>query len=136
MRLRTALIGAAILSVSIGASAGFAQFNLDHYKCYKVKDLKNPKFTKVGVSLTDQFGINDGAFEARKPFLFCNPAQKNGEGILNTDDHLTCYKVKGPKLAPSNRPSSETFNQLGTLQLQAKKAFLLCVPSSKVDLPS
>jgi hypothetical protein len=60
---------------------------------------------------------------------------KNNEGILNTDDHLTCYKVKGPKLAPLDRPNVQVVNQLGTLQLQAKKAALLCVPSTKTILP-
>ena len=136
MRIISALFGAAIVVTLCGANPVAAQFNLDHYKCYKVKDLKNPKFEKTSVSLTDQFGINDGTFEAKKPFVFCNPAEKTSEGILNTDDHLSCYKVKGPRLAPADRPNSQSFNQLGTLQLQAKKAFLLCVPASKTVLPS
>lgn len=125
---------AVVAALAFGASPATAQFNLDHYKCYKVKDLKNPKFEKTTVSLTDQFGINDGDFEAKKPFMFCNPVDKNGEGILNDDDHLTCYKVKGPRLQPNDRPEVEVVNQLGTLQLEAKKAFLLCVPATKTDI--
>ncbi len=131
MRIFSAFLCAAAVLIFAGANPASAQFNLDHYKCYKVKDLKNPKFTKTSVNLTDQFGINDGVFEAKKPFVFCNPVDKNGEGILNMDDHLTCYKAKGPKLLPSLRPNVEVVNQLGTLHLQAKKAFLLCVPSTK-----
>ncbi len=134
MRIFSGYLLAAVLTLAMAAPAA-AQFNLDHYKCYKVKDLKNPKFLNTPVTLTDQFGINDGTFEAKRPFVFCNPVDKNGEGILNTDDHLTCYKVKGPKLVPSARPSVEVVNQLGTLQLQAKKAFLLCLPSTKTILP-
>ena len=67
--------------------------------------------------------------------MFCNPADKNGEGILNEDDHLTCYKVKGPKLLPLDRPKVEVGNELGSLQLQATKAMLLCLPSTKTLLP-
>jgi hypothetical protein len=122
---------AAALLLFCGTGPAAAQFNLDHYKCYKVKDLKNPKFEKTSISLSDQFGIVDGVYEAKKPYVFCNPVDKNGEGILNADDHLTCYKAKGPKLYPAMRPKVQVVNQLGTLQLQAKKAFLLCVPSTK-----
>jgi len=128
-------VGVAFLFAGVAASPAAALFNLDHYKCYKVKDLKNPKFIAATVSLTDQFGINDGSFEVKKPFLFCNPADKNGQGIFNVDDHLTCYKVKGPKLLPSNRPKVEVGNQLGTIQLEAKKAVMLCLPSAETALP-
>jgi hypothetical protein len=134
-RIGTVLFGVLALAALASAPAS-AQFNLDHYKCYKAKDLKSPKFAKTTVSLTDQFGaINDGNFEAKKPFLFCTPVDKNGEGIINAVDHLTCYKVKGPKIAKNDRPNVEVVNQLGTLQLNATKAFLLCVPSEKTVLP-
>jgi len=136
MRSVSSFCFAFVATAILAAAPAAAQFNLDHYKCYKVKDLKNPKFEKTSVTLTDQFGINDGIFEAKKPFLFCNPVDKNDEGILNTDDHLSCYKVKGPRLQAADRPNVEIVNQLGTLQLQAKKAFLLCLPSTKTVLPS
>jgi hypothetical protein len=48
---------------------------------------------------------------------------------------LTCYKIKGPKLVKSQRPNVQVANQLGTTKLQAKKPFLLCVPSSKTVIP-
>ena len=35
----------------------------------------------------------------RDPFLFCNPVDKNGEGIRNPDDHLACYRA-----LPSGQP--------------------------------
>ncbi len=135
MRILSIVAFSAAIMVSGSVVPATAQFNLDHYKCYKVKDLKNPKFIKTSATLQDQFAINDGTFEAKKPFVFCNPVDKNGEGILNTDDHLTCYKVKGPRLNSADRPNVEIVNQLGTLQLQAKKAFLLCLPSTKTVLP-
>jgi hypothetical protein len=108
---------------------------LDHFKCYKAKDLKNPKFAVTTVTLEDQFGINDGSFDVKKPFLFCTPADKNGEGITNGIDHLACYKMKGPKLDKDDRPAVEVVNQLGTVRLEAQKPFLLCVPTTKTLLP-
>jgi hypothetical protein len=108
---------------------------LDHFKCYKAKDLKQPKFVSNTVALTDQFGVNDGLFEMKKPFLFCTPVSKNGEAISNLTDHLTCYKIKGPKLENAERQPVEVSNQFGSLQLEVKKPFLLCVPSSKSVFP-
>ena len=120
---------ALLLSTAAPASAA-----LDHFKCYKAKDLQNPKFVPTTVSLVDQFA-NDGNFEVKKPFLFCNPTDKNGEGINNETDHLTCHKIKGPKLDRNDRPHVQVTDQFGTLQLEAKKPFLLCVPSAKTVLP-
>jgi polyhydroxybutyrate depolymerase len=108
---------------------------IDHFKCYKAKDLKSPKFAATTVALNDQFGINDGDFDVKKPSLFCNPVNKNNEGIVNAADHLTCYTVKGPKLPKQDRPKVEVANQFGTLQLEVQKPFLLCVPSTKSVLP-
>lgn len=65
----------------------------------------------------------------------CFVFDKNGEGVLNPSDHLTCYKVKGPKLAKQDRPAVEVANQFGSLPLEVRKPFLLCVPSTKTVLP-
>ncbi|MGH7788207.1 MAG: alpha/beta hydrolase family esterase, partial [Candidatus Binatia bacterium] len=40
---------------------------LDSYKCYKATDLKAPKFLGTTRTLSDEFGVNDGSFEATKP---------------------------------------------------------------------
>jgi hypothetical protein len=105
------------------------------FKCYKAKDLKEPKFASTTVALVDQFGVNDGEFEVKKPFLLCNPAGMNGAEPSNPAGHLTCYKTKGPKLAESDRPRVQLDNGLGTSQLKIVKPFLLCVPSTKTILP-
>lgn len=129
----TTAVFAGLLALAL-ASTATAQ-SLDNFKCYKAKDLKMPKFTAATALLEDQFGINDGSFVAKKPFLFCNPVSVGGGGITNQVDHLTCYKIKGPKLDKSQRPNVQVANDLGTLKLQAKKPFLLCVPSTKTVLP-
>jgi hypothetical protein len=112
---------------------------VDDFKCYKAKDLKQPKFQAVTVALNDQFGLihDDDDFELKKPFLMCNPTNLNGGGISNPIDHLTCYKIKGSdgKIDKAQRPRVEAHNQLGTIQLELKKAFVVCVPSAKLILP-
>lgn len=121
----------------IDAEAAFVALQAppESFKCYKAKDLKDPKFTPTTVGLDDQFGVNDGVFEVKKPFLVCNPASIGGSGIANAADHLTCYRIHGPKLAKLDRPRVEVRNQLGTVQLTTTKPFVLCVPSSKTVLP-
>ncbi len=107
--------------------------NLDAFKCYKARDLKNPKFVKTTiVSLDDQFQ-NETNAQVKRPFLHCNPTDVNGGGIFNAADHLVCYKAKPEKFAV--RPRVEVSNIFGTIQLEAKKSFLMCFPSSKTILP-
>ncbi len=108
---------------------------LDPFKCYKVKDLKDPKFERSAVTLSDQFGVNDGTFELVKPRYLCNPATVDGSAILQPAGHLTCYKLKGPKLDVADRPEIEVTDGFGTVRLQAKKPSVLCVPSTKTVLP-
>lgn len=107
---------------------------LDHFKCYKAKDLKAPKFEKTSLdSLDDQF-VTETDVELKKPFVLCNPVSKNDEGIENAADHLVCYKAKPSKLEPP--PKVRVVNQLGTLDLEVKKSFLVCIPSKKTVLPA
>jgi hypothetical protein len=107
---------------------------IDHFKCYKAKDLKQPKFPGADVSLTDQ--RFDTTAAVTKPALVCNPAEKNGEAILNEAGHLTCYKIDdSPKIARDARPRVQAADQFGAVELELSKAFLLCVPSAKTVLP-
>jgi cysteine-rich repeat protein len=117
---------------SVGECSGF---RVDSFKCYKVTDEKDPKFVKTGVTLSDQFTANDGAFALIKPSLLCNPVARGGAPVVNPAQHLSCYKIKGPKLERADRPSIEIQNIFGTAQLQIVKPALLCVPSSKTMLP-
>jgi len=105
---------------------------IDHYQCYKAKDLKNPKFLGVeGVSLEDQFGSVTA--DVKKLASICAPVDKNGEGIDDPAQHQCCYKVKRAKLEPT--VSVETTDQFGTLQAELKKASTLCLPCTKTVLP-
>ncbi len=104
---------------------------IDHFQCYKVKDLKNPKFDKIkGVQVSDQFGSD--VIEVKKPSLLCAPVDKEGSGINDPETHLCCYKIKGTKLDPPAEVEIE--DQFGTLELKVKKPELICLPCSKTVL--
>jgi cysteine-rich repeat protein len=107
----------------------------ENLKCYKIRDLRSPAFAPARVDLADEFAVNDGAFEVKKPFLFCTPVSQDGAPIINSDHYLTCYKTKGPRLASSARPRVEISNDLGPLQLEVKRAQLICLRSASSPLP-
>ena len=116
-----------ILAIFAAGSAGKckAATGLDHFKCYKAKG----KPPNVAVDLEDQFGIEPGVL-VKRPTLFCNPVDKNGEGIRNPAAHLTCYKVKGD----GEKRHVVVRNQFGEQTLEVKKPQILCVPSDKIDV--
>jgi cysteine-rich repeat protein len=62
---------------------------IDHFKCYKVV---KGKFKQDGVAVIDQFQTL--SLDVKKPLRLCVPADKNGEGILNAETHLTCFKAR------------------------------------------
>jgi hypothetical protein len=70
-----------------------------------------------------------------EPFLLCNPADKNGEGITNPDDHLVCYLLQPPggflgipiPILNQFFPAQET--------IDIGEPFGLCVPSTKALVP-
>jgi hypothetical protein len=110
----------------------FVAGSLDNFKCYKARDLKQPKFDGEVVSLNDQFADEMGV-EVKKPVLICNPTDVNSEGINNAADHLSCHKVKAARLNP--RPRVTATDRFGSVDLELKKTFVLCVPSSKSVVP-
>ena len=87
----------------------------------------------VEVDLDDQF-ITRLDVRVIKPRHFCNPVDKNGEGISDPTAHLQCYRIKEPRL-PS-KPNVIVTNQFGTQRLTVSRAKELCVPSEKDMVPS
>ncbi len=102
----------------------------DHFKCYKTAQL-GPGFGRIDVSLEDQFGAS--AATVTKPQRFCNPADKNGEGIADPTAHLMCYKIRD-----SGDGGQEVIveNQFGEQRLTINRADTLCVPAEKDMVPS
>lgn len=127
---------AAILASELIARGltGYIGAAIDGFKCYQVKE-RDHLFEPTTVDLQDQFGVNDGTFELRKPFVLCNPASRNGGQILDPGSHLTCYTLAGPSLPTELSPKVEVQNELGTQQLEIGRPFSLCVPSMKTIEP-
>jgi hypothetical protein len=68
-----------------------------------------------------------------KPQLFCNPVNKNGEGINNPSTHLACYR--GPLFTTLNRNRFHITptDQFGELALDLRtRPESFCVPTSDI----
>jgi hypothetical protein len=97
----------------------------DHYKCYKAQQ-RPPRFQQRTVNLVDQFA--ETTTTVVRPTRFCNPGDKNGEGIEDPTAHLLCYKVKEPPMAPVDVIVD---NQFGEQALTVTRVEQLCVPATK-----
>ena len=110
---------------------------VNHFKCYDVKESEGtPKFEKLIVLLDDpNFGITQ-EFEVKKPKMLCTPVDKNGEGIVDPENHLMCYDIKKLMDDPKfEKLSVFTNNQFGPEDLEVKKQKELCVPFVKILSP-
>lgn len=105
----------------------------DPLRCWKVKDLKNPKFVKQETVSADDELASD-TFDTKKPDLYCAPASVDGALVADAGSQLCCYKVKGNKLDPP-AVRATTGDVGGSLELEMKKPSLLCEPCTKIDLP-
>jgi len=105
---------------------------LDHFKCYKATR-EIPRFEELDVNLSDQFENKNTT--VKNPVLVCNPVDKDGEGIINSNDHLVCYNIRDVRGQPKfEKREVLTSNQFGDLSLQVGGPDILCVPSEKIDL--
>ena len=102
--------------------------DVDHYKCYNVKGKAlDPKPAPI---VNDEFELDRDL--VGKPVMLCNPADKNGEGILEPKTHLVCYEIKGRRKLPSGlRLSVDNQFTLEQILKTSKTENLLCVPSTK-----
>jgi hypothetical protein len=101
----------------------------DHYKCYKARTFGGPRFPRQTLTLEDQFGETSATLV--RPFRFCNPVNKNGEGIVDPVAHLSCYEIH-ERWAGSR--SVKVANQFGEQFLTLGRAQTLCVPAEKDGL--
>jgi hypothetical protein len=102
-------------------------------QCWKVKDLKNPAFTKTaGLAVTD--GLASDTVDTVKPALFCFAAGLGGLPVSDSGATQCCYKVKGTKLASA---VTETVSGTvgGALDLGVQSPSMVCEPCSYTPLP-
>ncbi len=105
---------------------------LDHFQCYDIDDATRLK-PRPKVSLSDQFGLRNNVRVKKRATSYCTPVDKNGEGLTNSDNTLTCYKTEKGRDAKLN---IEISNQFGEQKFKLKKPKLLCVPSIQVSSES
>lgn len=107
-------------------------FNIDHFQCYEAKGKRVRRF----VDLEDRFG-SESDVRVGKPKLFCNPVSKDGEAILNEEDHLTCYEIDTDfhdnEGHDGQRRRVYVENQFGVRKLKVDEPEFLCVPSHARD---
>jgi hypothetical protein len=103
-----------------------------HFKCYEAEGEE----LNLVVDLADQFELALNVL-VEEPELFCNPVDKNGEGILNLDVHLTCYEIDDDSDGSEEEDADREVlveNQFGGQVLEVEDAKLLCVPSGKLGV--
>jgi hypothetical protein len=106
--------------------------SIDHFNCYQATGHS----LDILVTVQDQFIPGPNPRLVREPFLFCNPADKNEEGALNLEDHLTCFRLDPPGVPFGTVPINNQFSPVGAPHLiQVFEDLGLCVPSEK-EIPT
>ena len=105
--------------------------DVDHFLCYQIEDDDDDNLG-ILISVVDQFN-QPKLFDVKKPRRFCNPVDKNGEGIKSPQTHLMCFTVRRARGEPKHERIDGIFvnDQFGPGQVRTKKERELCVPSTK-----
>jgi hypothetical protein len=113
---------------------------VDHYLCYKARRAsRTGRFPNTVVPLGDQFQARD--MTIYKAIMFCNPVSVDGEMIMNSAAHLTCYQSRNPKnmLKPEviiedqfGRPNAPTDPWISLQRTVRKYRNPLCVSSTEI----
>ena len=125
---------------SAPATVSITVASVGHFLCYRAAAAKaasgQPPFTTFVpqvVTLEDQFETK--LTNVGKLTGLCNPADKNNEGVIDPNTHLTAFGIKDGKTDPPQPKLVGTqhtvVNQFGTLVVSVTKINRLLVPSSK-----
>ena len=141
-----AILAALTLASSVAAGSTTPG---DHYLCYTARHARPPRGEaafprfepRSGVTIVDALAstlpADQHLVDLKKATTLCVPANKNGEGVLDTETHLEGYKTKRTRTRPSQpRFTKRTLhveNQLGRFEMRLKAAHDLLVPSGAVE---
>lgn len=101
---------------------------INHFKCYKTAHATR-RITSL--TLDDEFGSLILAL--KKPVRLCVPADKNGEGIMEPETSLLCYKALTAPGTPKFRgPPGPVYvdNQFGASTFTVDHQRELCLPAT------
>jgi hypothetical protein len=117
-----------------------SSLDVNHYKCYGAQVAPGePRFLQRFVSLADQFETKQTV--VKRPKMFCNPVDKNGEGILDPSLVLACYGIRQDRgQVPFSRRTVQIEDQFSPggspVTVRASRGSLLCVPSTVLPEPT
>lgn len=115
------------LLLCLATSATAADFRLDHFKVYVVKEQP----VEHVVAYKGQFDKEPNKVALRVITHFANPVSKNGEKILDKNAHLTWYAFRPEREDPKRVVVIE--NQFGPQKLIIGQARWLLVPTHKLE---
>jgi hypothetical protein len=111
---------------SVSALGLLPAIDVDHFNLYWAKTTpRTPRFERRQVNLVDQW-IDQDVLVAR-PVRFGVPADKEKEGIIDEESHLTCYALR--KTAKFDKRDVDIENRFGQERLTVTRPHMLCVPS-------
>jgi hypothetical protein len=132
----TVLFVVALSGVTMAAALVYTP-GIDHYTCYKVKDVTATKMANVpGVTLDN--AVESATVEVKGKMKWaCAPTDKNGEGILDVDEWLCAYKLKSTKLtSPPTQVLTNQFQLPASVEIKKSDLLLVpCVDPSALPLP-
>lgn len=104
----------------------------DHFKCYKIK-LTNGQlaFPRSHVTAADEF--EDRFYDVYSPRRLCYPVDKDGQGINDTGNVITCYRLRRSHLQPLHDPIRsliQTADSFGDFEIDTKKERDICLPGT------
>lgn len=106
----------------------------DLMQCWKAKDLKSPRFTKLLDVPVDDELVAGGLIDVKKPAVVCLPADVAASGITDASAYQCCYKVRGDKLDTAvNVSTGDTIG--GGLAIELRKRDLVCEPCTVTPEP-
>jgi len=132
------LTGRADLCVPAEKDGVASTLDVNHYKCYRAQIAEGqPAFLNRFVFLQDQFEGKQTV--VKRPWLVCNPVDKNGEGILDSNLALACYRIRQergqPRFTRRIIQVEDQFSDGQPVSTRASKVSMLCLPSTVVVPP-
>ncbi|MCC6848868.1 MAG: hypothetical protein IT294_10240 [Deltaproteobacteria bacterium] len=119
------------LCVPAGNAGAPAAPNLDRFKCYTAKTPSGaPKFAAVSAHLQDVF--EEKLATVLEPESVCNTTDVDGVPAISPAAQIHCYKIRQASgQGPFVKRLLQASNEFADETLQAQKATLLCVPSTR-----
>jgi hypothetical protein len=95
-----------------------------------VKDLRNPEFAPRTVDLADEFIVNDGSFEAKKPFLFCTECRRQRDRRFRRLHHL--LQGAGSEIEQQHAPARRDRRRAGHAATGGEEAAVRLPPLDEI----